>query len=295
MHIFVIMKQITITIPESTYINALNRAASVNIDVTHFCSNILIEGLSLSSTLPDILSTSEFPSAEVQNFKKVNQIVSTVPDTLRQVFAICEEVLGGRKDFRTAVKNVAKRFGVNESTVRDKCTRRISIRGIRMVNTDDFRDLLSNRNELIVHLNLKFPKFRNLIENTLSQYQESANDALLELIESIVEEPADPLTQEKFLKIVIKVLQQVGGRAPKPKVEDAIAELYRDEFKHPWYQEFVGSQLDKGYPGIPRWKKNVQWARNHAREAGLIKPPEESGRGIWELTGAGMQFRVDRT
>jgi hypothetical protein len=44
---------------------------------------------------------------------------------------------------------------------------------------------------------------------------------------------------------------------------------------------------------VPRWKNNVQFAQHTAKKMGLIKPPEESGRWIWELTEKGRQWQRD--
>ncbi|GAI53783.1 unnamed protein product, partial [marine sediment metagenome] len=46
--------------------------------------------------------------------------------------------------------------------------------------------------------------------------------------------------------------------------------------QQPYYQELVSN-------GVPRWQHNLAWAKERAKKKGLIKPPDESGRGYWEL------------
>jgi hypothetical protein len=88
------------------------------------------------------------------------------------------------------------------------------------------------------------------------------------------------------MREILVYLHRQGGSASKVAVEQAVFEKFKDDFKAPYYTELVGG-------GVPRWKKNVQFARNTARNMGLIKPPDESGRGNWEATEKGRQWRFD--
>ena len=64
--------------------------------------------------------------------------------------------------FRKAVKVAATEFSVNESTIRDKCTRRITISSTDTINTDKFIDLWRSKT-LVNHLCQKFPDYRQTI------------------------------------------------------------------------------------------------------------------------------------
>ena len=95
-----------------------------------------------------------------------------------------------------------------------------------------------------------------------------------------------PLTTHDWDVLLIEVLQALGGKARKP---DAESEAYRrkksvfdQHYKHP-----VGE-------GIPAWKKQFQFARQRARNQGLVEPPENSGEGIWELTSKGRLFETGK-
>jgi len=97
--------------------------------------------------------------------------------------------------------------------------------------------------------------------------------------------PAGNLTRDQFIEEIIAVLQLHGGRAEKDEV---VAEVYRrnrELFDTPYYQQYTGAHRT-------RWQHQVEWARNDAKDRGLIKPPAESGRGVWELTSQGMKHRA---
>ena len=83
--------------------------------------------------------------------------------------------------------------------------------------------------------------------------------------------------QDNMVEEIIKALRSRGGRARKFQVEEIILEKYSEEFKKAWYQASVAH-------GVPRWKHNIAWAKEKLKHEGLIKPPSESGRGMWELT-----------
>jgi hypothetical protein len=85
---------------------------------------------------------------------------------------------------------------------------------------------------------------------------------------------------------ILACLKSNGGSAQKVDVEKAVFEKFKSAFETPYYQELVGG-------GVARWRKNVQFARNTARNMGLIKAPDESGRGVWELTPKGAHWKFD--
>ncbi len=65
--------------------------------------------------------------------------------------------------FRKAVKVAANEFKVNETTIRDKCTRRITISDTDPINTGKFIELLKRIENLVNHLCQKFPDHRRAI------------------------------------------------------------------------------------------------------------------------------------
>ena len=101
---------------------------------------------------------------------------------------------------------------------------------------------------------------------------------------SYTSEPPDDkkISQDALIPQIIKVLKKQGGRATKEQVENEIFNMFREFFVHPWYQE-----TDKNK--VPRWNKNVAWAKERAKKRGLIMRPSESGRGYWQLTDKGMK------
>ena len=92
------------------------------------------------------------------------------------------------------------------------------------------------------------------------------------------------ISQDDLIPHIIRILQRHGGRARKSVVDEEMYELMRDVFEHPWYHETVSKN-------VPRWKHNVAWAKDRARQRqGLIKPASQSGHGYWELTEKGKNY-----
>ncbi|MEA1944965.1 MAG: winged helix-turn-helix domain-containing protein [Euryarchaeota archaeon] len=94
--------------------------------------------------------------------------------------------------------------------------------------------------------------------------------------------PDNKISQDDLIPYIVDVLRKRGGRARKDEVEQEIYQMLRETFQQHWYQETVSG-------GIPRWQHNLAWAKERAKKKGLIKRPEESGRGYWELTANAMK------
>ena len=89
------------------------------------------------------------------------------------------------------------------------------------------------------------------------------------------------ITQDELIPYIIKVLYEYGGRATKSQVENKIYELLKSIFQHKWYHATVSH-------GVPRWKHDIAWAKERARQRhGFVKSSE---RGIWELTQGGKRY-----
>jgi hypothetical protein len=142
------------------------------------------------------------------------------------------------------------------------------------------------------HVNIVLPdsthktltKFAQSKEVDLGQYCSAllTESAEKELSQPLQSERSGPVAngqvkEVELIREIIAFLKQRGGSAPKIAVEKAVFEKFKGVFTSQYYAERVGG-------GVHRWKKNVQFARNTARNMGLIKSPDESGRGNWELT-----------
>jgi hypothetical protein len=92
----------------------------------------------------------------------------------------------------------------------------------------------------------------------------------------------DRIKQKDLVPIIIKILKENGGTATKEYVNGKIFQLFKDVFEQPYYQQKVSRN-------IPRWKHNIAWAKEIAKNMGLIEPPISSGRGIWKLTEKGYK------
>lgn len=94
--------------------------------------------------------------------------------------------------------------------------------------------------------------------------------------------PDKKISRDDLIPYIVDVLRKHGGRARKDEVEQEIYQMFHETFQQPWYQETVAG-------GIPRWQHNLAWAKEGAKKKGLIKRPDESGRGYWELTSNAMK------
>jgi hypothetical protein len=91
-------------------------------------------------------------------------------------------------------------------------------------------------------------------------------------------------TQDNLIPLIILILGNKGGKATKNCVEQKIYDLLQNEFSKDLYHEIVARN-------VPRWKHDIAWARERAKQIhDYIKPPEESGRGTWELTSTGKKY-----
>jgi len=97
--------------------------------------------------------------------------------------------------------------------------------------------------------------------------------------------PERKISEDELIPALIEILQNHGGRANKEAVEREIYQRFRSIFDHRWYHEMVNNR------SVERWRHNLAWAKERAKRRGLVKSAEESGRGIWELTPAGLRWR----
>jgi hypothetical protein len=268
------MKALKLLLPESTLAAFENLAQSVGGSIEQYCSALLIE--SAEKTQETATNNDMITHNHVTNGVEL-------PDTVIQVLAICRHIWFDHLDFNTAVPKVATAFSVHSTTVRDKCTRRISMPDVP-IGTDDFLRLLSRPAALRDHLCLKFPKHKAEIIRRFDLLIPGKIESANPVVNTPPLRPARRVTRQEMIRDIISYLKSRGGLSPKIDVEDALFEKLKDAFQDPFYLEPVGG-------GVPRWKKNLQFARNAARETGLIK--EASERGIWELTEKGWQCKFD--
>lgn len=84
-------------------------------------------------------------------------------ETLNQILEVAELVFTQGKSYNEAVKIIAKKRGIYPTTVRDKCTRRIDL------TTDQFINLLEDKEKLITFLVERFPDRKDIINERLGR------------------------------------------------------------------------------------------------------------------------------
>ncbi|MEM2786091.1 MAG: winged helix-turn-helix domain-containing protein [Candidatus Nitrosotenuis sp.] len=103
--------------------------------------------------------------------------------------------------------------------------------------------------------------------------------------ESIYIAESDKISVLSLVPEIVRILQSHGGRARKEQVEEEVYHKFERSFRLPYYQQPVST-------GVPRWQHNLAWAKEAAKNRGLVKRPSESGRGVWELTQSGRAMKV---
>jgi predicted type IV restriction endonuclease len=126
-------------------------------------------------------------------------------------------------------------------------------------------------------------RFQLLPQDEVADEPEPVRPPATRIPNQVVNEPASKISQSDIIPHILKSILRHGDRALKKTVEDDVYSEFKNLFDQPWYQELTTTA------NVPRWQHNVAWARNLAKDRGLIKPPEESGRGYWELTELGKR------
>lgn len=116
-------------------------------------------------TVQEVRQTEQEISAAAQEPVPMGiPVIRVMPIALVQILEVCDEVFSRYMDYSQAIKIVAIRLGISEKSVADKCTRKIDI------NTEQFRELLRNKDELINHLIAYFPAWEVSIRGRLAEY-----------------------------------------------------------------------------------------------------------------------------
>jgi hypothetical protein len=261
------MKTLKLIIPDHIYQIVGEMARADRVDIGQFAA------CALSDTIIDESQSRQ--QEEGARPASTAPVPEVLPDTATQLHEICRNVWQHHQDLNEAIRTAAYTFRVSESTVRDKCTRRINL-----ATMSEFMKLLSVPQDLVEHLCRKFPRHEANLRSLFAPILPKATAA-----PSIpAQAPPREVSEMDLIAAIIDVLKYHGGRRDKEDVERALYDRYLPIFQHPHYQESL-----KG--GVERWRKKVHFARNTAcNTLGLIKPPEQSGRGIWELTDKGRSW-----
>lgn len=88
--------------------------------------------------------------------------------------------------------------------------------------------------------------------------------------------------QSAYREPILEILMENGGHADRPNVLRALEEAMKSHF----------TDADKSdiKSGAIRWQKTAEWEVRTMRELGLIKPVDETPRGVWALTQKGREI-----
>jgi len=148
------MKKISIVLADHLYSIAARNAKELGVE--RYLEQVLAEHL--------YNETPKVPTKETTgNPVSFRTSKEGLPDTVLQIYAIVRHMREEKLSFKKAVKVTANELGIRESTVRDKCTRRITISSTEIINTDAFNELWQKPEKLVNHLCQKFPDHRQAI------------------------------------------------------------------------------------------------------------------------------------
>ena len=88
------------------------------------------------------------------------------------------------------------------------------------------------------------------------------------------------LPEQEYVRPLLEVLDEKGGRAPAREIIDEVGRRLKDRLT-PLDREPVAS-------GGLRWQNRVQFARLRLIDRGLLK--KASPRGLWEITEKGTEY-----
>ncbi len=156
------MEIVNIALPDQTYKIAVRKANQTGIGVSSYISSILSDRL-LSH--PQVVSKPESIeySPQFENSSRRNGI----PVALDQIFDVYRLMRNHGIDYTEAVDQVARSRGVENSTVRDKCTRKIDIPGNK-VSTRRFKFLTEDPNLMREHLLKVWPRLKEVIDQEIT-------------------------------------------------------------------------------------------------------------------------------
>lgn len=174
------MKLIKLTLSDSAYKKALELAGVHAVPIEAFISSEVEDLLDKKTELPYCQPTIEFKSP-AQTSGLAPNFSSIIPDSLEQIFEVSKYVYRSgippkdedhaRAEFRDAVRLVAKKKGIEETTVRDKCctSRRLGLPDVP-VNTDTFIMWLCRPELLRDHLCRKFVNCSTVIHKQFADW-----------------------------------------------------------------------------------------------------------------------------
>ena len=141
-------------LPDSVYNLIVERARTEGVEPAHYCSSLITE--SVENTI-ESKSKLAFGVPGSSSARHTNGLDSQLPDTVEQILSICRYVWHEKMEYADAVRKVASDLNVLDTTVRDKCTRRISLPHAP-IDTARFLAMLTAPTELRDYLCHRFPK-----------------------------------------------------------------------------------------------------------------------------------------
>jgi hypothetical protein len=152
---------IKVVLSTSTCALIAERAKAEGVELAHYCSILLTDYFVNGSKNAPQNSVAKKYVPPVNDIETID-VPRKLPSTIEQIFSVCHLVWREKMEFADALRKVAQKFKVGETTVRDKCTRRISLPHSQ-IDTDRFVQMLNQPTSLRDYLCHRFPKFSDQI------------------------------------------------------------------------------------------------------------------------------------
>ena len=83
------------------------------------------------------------------------------PKLLAEVLDVADNITNKNIPYSLSIREITTKYGVEKSTIIDACTRRLNL------NTQQFKDLVSDKNKLADFLMDRFPSYKSVIKERL--------------------------------------------------------------------------------------------------------------------------------
>ncbi|ODS36248.1 MAG: hypothetical protein A7315_14295 [Candidatus Altiarchaeales archaeon WOR_SM1_79] len=169
----------------------------------------------------------------------------------------------------------------------DKKTKRISDACSILHSRPDIREFKTFAREGVdpkmVHVHLFEPLYETEIIESVKPSVEQQQITLREEEKPKRLKRGEKTNQKAYIIPILESLIEMGGSGRTKYVLDMVEQKMEGILKEVDY-EMLSSGIDI------RWENTAAWARNTMVQKGLLKPSEESGRGIWEISDEGRRY-----
>ena len=110
----------------------------------------------------DVLRKLGYSKEDIAELEKIEESGNIHDALFKQLIDVVKLILISKKSFPVAIYEIAQKYDVDESTIKDACQRRLRLKSIA-----DFKNLSNYPEDLIALLKKRFPDRNQEIDNLL--------------------------------------------------------------------------------------------------------------------------------